>query len=255
MASFTGVKAKELSAAMLTDPKALKKHLANGTPISSYPESSPLPAPRNSELAHSEPAVGTSLVPDILSQRSKDEAYHILENEGNKAMISQNATTAGQAASSTLDPRRLLDPKGFNNAQWQSDPKSSSTESTLAQPGPPNLQLTGQSSKANNKPSETQSNFKGTNVDGLYKRDHEDFDGLGMGSLIEKVHNVSQREERPRKKPKVENGEFEVEEDKKFAFNGGGKGGEIGDYLKEQKKQGIAGSGSVNAVVDLTGGT
>lgn len=248
MASFTGVKANELSAAMLMDPKALKKHLANGTPISSHPESSSLPAPRCSEPPHSEPSSGASLVPDTVTLRSKDEAYHVPDNEGNKAMTSQNATMAGQAASSTFDPRRLLDPKGFNNAQRQIDSKSASTESTLAQPGPSNLQLSG-------KPSETQDNPRGTNVDGLHKRDHEDFDGLGMGSLIEKVHNVSQREERPRKKPKVENGDFEVEEDKKVGFIGGGKGGEIGDYLKEQKKQGIAGSGPVNAVVDLTGGT
>ena len=240
---------------MLTDPKALKKHLANGTPISSHSESSPLPAPHCSEPLHSEPPIGASLVPATVSPRSKDEAYRILDNEGNKAMISQNATTAGQAASSTFDPRRLLDPKGFNNAQRQSDSKSAPTESTLAQPGPPNLQLSGQPSAANNEPSETQGNPEGTSVDGLHKRDHEDFDGLGMGSLIEKVHNVSQREERPRKKPKVENRDFEVEEDMKVGFSGGGKGGEIGDYLKEQKKQGIAGSGPVNAVIDLTGGT
>lgn len=156
-------------------------------------------------------------------------------------MSSQNATVVGQAASSTFDPRRLLDPKGFNNDQRQRESKSASTESILGHPTSSNLQLNGISSEINS--------------NGLRKRDHEDYEGQGMGSLIEKVHNVSQREEHPQKKPKVENGEFDAEEDKKASFVGGGKGGEIGDYLKEKKKQGIAESGSVNAVVDLTGGT
>ena len=255
MASLTGSNSDQLSAATLMDPKALKKHLANGTPISSRPEPSSLPAPRGTEPLHPEPSFGTSFVPDIVSQPSNDDAYHVLDNKEKKAMSSQNATMTGQAASSTFDPRRLLDPKGYKNAQRQRDPKRASTESTLAQSDPSNLQLSGKLSEANDNPSETQGNHIGPNVDGLHKRDHEDLDGLGMGSLIEKVHNVSQREERPRKKPKVENGEFEIEEDKKANFVSGGQGGEIGEYLKEQKKQGIAGSVPVNAVVDLTGGT
>ena len=255
MASFTGPNTNQLSAAMLMDPKALKKHLANGTPISSHPESSSLPAPRGSEPLHSEPSLSTPFVPDVVSQQSNDDAYHVLDKKEKKAMNSQNATMAGQAASTAFDPRRLLDPKGFNNAQRQKDSKSASTESTSAQPGPSSLQLSGKFSEVHENPSETQGSHIGPNVDGLPKRDHEDLNGLGMGSLIEKVHNVSQREERPRKKPKVENDEFEVEEDKKASFVGGGQGGEIGEYLKEQKKQGIAGSGPANAVVDLTGGT
>lgn len=255
MASFTGPNPNQLSAATLMDPKAMKKHLANGTPISSHPESSSLSAPRGSEPLHSEPSLSTSFVPDTVSQQLNDDAYHVLDKKEKKAMNSQNATMAGQAASSTFDPRRLLDPKGFNNAQRQRDAKSASAEFTFDQPGPSSLQLSSKLSEANDNPSETQGNHIGPNVDGLHKRDHENLDGLGMGSLIEKVHNVSQREERPRKKPKVENGEFEIEEDKKPSFVGGGQGGEIGEYLKEQKKQGIAGSGPVNAVVDLTGGT
>lgn len=50
---------------------------------------------------------------------------------------------------------------------------------------------------------------------------YEDSDSLGMGSLIEKVHHVSQREERPRKKSKTENGEFEIEKDKRVSFVNG----------------------------------
>lgn len=241
MASWTGANGTQLSAAALTDPKALKKHLANGTSISSHFASSSVPARRGSEPPRSEPFFEIPFIPDLASQKSKDDAYDALDHKGKKAVSSQNATIAGRAASSSFDPRRLLDPKGFSNDQRQRDSKSASTESTIAQPSPSNLHLNGKPSEAD--------------VNGLRKRDHEDYEGQGMGSLIEKVHNVSQREERPQKKPKAESGEFDVEEDKKVSFVGGGMGGEIGEYLKEKKKQGIAESGSVNAVVDLTGGT
>ena len=234
MASFTGANGTPVSAAMLIDPKALKKHLANGTPISSHFEPSSLPARRDSEPPQSESSLGKPLVPHIAPQQAKNDAYYAPDNQGKKAMSSQNATMVGQAASNTFDPRRLLDPKSFNNDHRQREFKSASTESISDQPSPSDPQL---------------------NDSGLRKRDHEDHEGQGMGSLIEKVHNVSQREERPQKKSKVERSDFDAEEDKKASFVGGGKGGEIGDYVKEQKKQGIADSGPVNAVVDLTGGT
>lgn len=247
MASFTGANGTQVSAANLTDLKALKKHLATGTPIPSQFTPSSLPARRGSEPPQTDASFEILLVPDIASQQSKDDAYHALENKGKKAMSSQNATMPGQAASSTFDPRRLLDPKGFNNDQRQRDSKSASAGSTLAQPSPFNLQLNGKISETNGDPIETTFNA-------LHKRNHEDYEGQGMGSLIEKVHNVSQREKRPQKRPKVEDGDFDVEEDKRVNFVGGGQGGEIGDYLKDKKKQGIAEAGPVNGVVDLTGG-
>ena len=241
MASLKENSGTQISAAMLTDPKALKKRRANGTPVSFQPQYIFPHARRSSEPLHSQFLFEPSLLPDIATQRSKDDAYHILKNKGKKATISQDPTTVGQAASSTFDPRRLLNPKGFNKEHRQKDSTYPSTESTFGQSSPTTLQL-------DSKPSEI-------NVNGLLKRDHDDCEGEGMGSLIEKVHNVSQREGRPQKKPKVENGDFDVDEDKKFGFVSGGKGGEIGDYLKDKKRQGIADSGLVNTVVDLTGGS
>ena len=255
MPSLTAANGTPISAAMLTDPKALKKHLANGTPTLFHFEPSFLPARGSSEPPQSESCFEATIVPDTAPQRSKDDAYFVLEYKGNKAMGSQNAAAAGQIASSTFDPRRLLDPKGFNNYQRQRDSQSASTQSTLGQSSPSNPQPNGKPSETNGNTIETNSNPSKINGNGLRKRDHEDYENQGMGSLIEKVHNVSQREERLQKKPKVEKSEFDVEEDRKACYVGGGKGGEIGDYLKERKKQGIAESGPVNAVVDLTGGT
>ena len=249
MASFTGINGTHLSTATATDPKAMKNHLSTGTPISSHPELYSLSARRDSELPSSEPPSETPRVSEVASQRSEDNADDTLENKGKKTMNSQNPTNSDQATPSTFDPRRLLDPKGFNKDQRQRDPKSTLIDSSSAQPGPSNVQLNGKAPENNGDPIKSK-------VNGSQKRDLEDWDGRGMGSLIEKVHNVSQREQRPQKKPKVEHGDFDVEEDKRAGFVGGGQGGgEIGDYLKEKKKQGIAESGTVNGVVDLTGGT
>ena len=232
---------------MLTDPKALKKHLANGTSISSHFETFSLPARCGSEPLHSESLVDMSSTPDITLQKSKDDAYHVRQDKARKTISSPNAA---MTISSTFDPRQLLDPKAFKNDQKQRDSKSASTESHLRQSTPSDQQR-------NNKTSEGNGNRSDVDVDvnSLHKRDREDFEGQGMGSLIERVHNISQREERPQKKSKVQNDEFGVEDDKKVKSFGGGKGGEIGDYLKEKKKQGIEESNHVNAVVDLTAGT
>lgn len=248
MASSTEANGTRPSAATLTDPKALKKHLANGTPISSHFETPSLPARCGSETPQSEPFFGTHLLPDIMSQRSKDDAYHILEYKGKKTMSVQHAIPVGQVASNTFDPRRLLDPNGFSNDQRLRDTKSTSTEPISRQPTPSSRQLNSKSSEGNGE-------HPGLKVGVMHKRDHDDYEGQGMGSLIETLHNVSQREERPQKRSKVEKDQFAVEEDKKIKFIGGGKGGEVGVYLKEKKKQGIAESGPANTVVDLTGGT
>ena len=247
MASSTQANNAPIPPAILTDPKALKKHLANGTSISSHFEMPSPPARRGSEPLDLKYFVDMPLTPDIALQHSKDDAYHIWENKGRKTMSSPKVATT---TSSTFDPRHLLDPKAFKNDQKQRDSKSASTESHLRQSTPSDQQLNSKVSRGNENRSDLD-----VNVNGLHKRDREDFEGQGMGSLIERVHNISQREERPQKKSKVQNDDFGVEEDKKFKSFGGGKGGEIGDYLKEKKKQGIAESKPVNAVVDLTGGT
>lgn len=85
------------------------------------------------------------------------------------------------------------------------------------------------------------------------KRDRDDYEGQGMGSLLEKAYKVSPREERLQKKRKIENAE-DFEDEKKAEYGGGGKGGDLGDYMKQKKKEGIEQSGPSSSVVDLTGG-
>lgn len=206
-----------VSAAMLTDPKALKKHLANGTSRSSDFHSDFLLPPRQSSEPYFSIPEPFSL--DSPSLSSKDDAYHFLDCK-NLGKNTTNMIGVSQPSSSHFDPRQLLDPKGYNPAQLKRD-SNNTTESDSR--------------------------------NGLQKRSFEGGEGHGMGNLIERVHNVSQREDRPRKRQKSEQIGGEDENQKKTGFAGGGKGGEIGEYMNQKRKEGQSNLGP-QSVVDLTRG-
>ena len=70
----------------------------------------------------------------------------------------------------------------------------------------------------------------------------------GQGTLIERLHNVSQRGEPPQKRLKP----HQIgTENRTTAFVGGGKGGEIEEYMKQKRDEGQITSGPA-PVVDLT---
>lgn len=85
------------------------------------------------------------------------------------------------------------------------------------------------------------------------KRNQDEDEGNGMGNMIERMHNLTERQERPRKKRKTDkddNGDEQI----KAGFSGGGKGGEIGEYMKQKREEGQKESGPPQAVIDLTEG-
>ncbi|KZF23424.1 hypothetical protein L228DRAFT_209965 [Xylona heveae TC161] len=135
------------------------------------------------------------------------------------ASRSSSANSAGQAQ--RFDPRVLLNPKAFSKAaQSKKESAPSASDSQV---------LAG-------------------------KRKSSEPEARGMGSMIEMVHNVSTRDSIPSKRQKTEqsNGDEPIE---KTNFAGGGKGGEIGEYMRKKREEGrkeqTASSGTV---VDLTGG-
>lgn len=72
----------------------------------------------------------------------------------------------------------------------------------------------------------------------------------GAASLIETMHNIEKREERPYKRQKKDSDD-ELEQDqtrKKDTFTGGGKGGVIAQHIKDQRKEGA----SEATTIDLT---
>ena len=228
---------------MLTDPRALKQHLANGTSPSSHFGAFSLPPRRSTEPPHYPSSSYYPVINDLTSkQTTKDDAYHVFNGKGKNTAKTAVTQPSASAFSSQFDPRRLLDPKAFGKDPRKSDERIPSTMTT------PSEYL----SPLRASPNLPNGEYPEVNSNGVHKRDHDNTRVPSMGSLIERVHNVSQREERPQKKQKIET--FEDDDKYKKNFAGGGKGGEIGEYIKQKKKEGIEEDGSSATIVDLTGG-
>ena len=86
-----------------------------------------------------------------------------------------------------------------------------------------------------------------------------------FGSTMEKLHNVEQRSERPVKKIKHQHQPDFVDVDgledeeggekkKKANFSRGGTGGEVSEYMKQQREEGHKEAVVNGSVVDLTSG-
>ncbi len=75
-----------------------------------------------------------------------------------------------------------------------------------------------------------------------------------MGNLIERIHGITQRDGRPQKRQKTTKTDEDDDDQRKATFAGGGKGGEIGEYMREKRKEAQAESGPNGTVVDLTAG-
>ena len=228
---------------MLTDAKAMKQRLANGTSDSSHSAALSLPHRRNSEPAYSDYFLKTHIFSEATSQYFKNHAYPLFDSKGKKTTNIQHAVTEPslQTPSDHFDPRRLLDPKNFNKKSQKRDERSSTAASTFS----------GLQSSIHTSDPLSRGSLE-INGKGAHKRGNNHKDIPSLGNLIERVHNVSQREERPQKKQKTET--FEEENKDSKIYRVGGKGGEIGEYIKQKKKEGLEKLGPTGAFVDLTGG-
>ena len=227
---------RPISTAMLTGPKELKKIMNGTTPSTNSYMNASSPSARHS----SEPLSSSKFIESSLFDFTpcKDDAYCVLEEQGRSKK--QTKTFIGnQSPPARFDPRQLLDPKGFQQTQQRSESKKESINSISL----PHPQL-----------SPHQHGMEATHPIGLGKRDHEESELQGQGSLIEQMHNVTDREARPVKKRKTEDDEFTGSPEQGKAAFGGGKGGDLGQYMKDKRRQGQQDRELANAVVDLTGG-
>jgi hypothetical protein len=76
--------------------------------------------------------------------------------------------------------------------------------------------------------------------------------GIGMGHMLERTHNVAERDIMPQKRLKMyvdrqENGI-------KVNFNGGGRGGVIGEYMREKRDEARKEHLAQGTVVDISTG-
>lgn len=216
-----------VSPALLLDPKSMKKQAANGienTSPSSLTESKPRPQsePRDSFLILPHPTLN--------GYHSEDDAHMPHKGRG-KRLPQPDAPQRGQVpeAVSSFNARQLLDPKGFHQKPQQ--PRKDALNSK-----PNGISPTGPITEySSDKPTDDVNDFQ------------------GLGGMIERIHGISNHEERPQKRQKMD--DEHADEDKR-TFSGGGKGGELGEYLEEKRKEGQDEAPAVfpPSVVDLTGG-
>lgn len=78
--------------------------------------------------------------------------------------------------------------------------------------------------------------------------------GGGMGSMLERMHNIADRDMLPQKRRKIH--EEHPGDMRKAEFNGGGKGGVLGEYMRVKKEEGQKErqNGTHVAAVDLSAG-
>ena len=229
-----------VSAAALMDPRIMKQQMANGTPSSLFEPSNsylhsgsePLPIIKYPLTAPSDSDINCA----VLSS-SKDDAYTVFKGKGK---MSQNQSTM-HLPNGVSSARQLLDPKNHNKeGSYKGDLKT-----------PPNATASPLSSF--HKPINDGSPESSSDSKSVQGQKHGGSEEQGIGNLIERLHGISEREERPFKKRKVER-DSDFEGEKKATFRAKRQGGELGEYVKQKKKEGLADPEAVRNVVDLTEG-
>ena len=75
--------------------------------------------------------------------------------------------------------------------------------------------------------------------------------GGGMGHMLERMHNIADRSVMPQKRQKIHDNR--QENSRKAEFHGGGKGGVLGDYMREKREEGRK-ENVKSTVVDISAG-
>lgn len=76
--------------------------------------------------------------------------------------------------------------------------------------------------------------------------------GGGMGHMLERMHNLSDRSLVPQKRQKIH--DERPQGARKAEFNGGGRGGVLGEYVRKKREEGQKESMASGKAVDLSSG-
>ncbi|MCJ1402420.1 hypothetical protein MMC11_005640 [Xylographa trunciseda] len=197
------------------------------------------PLQTSTSLPHSThdslPLFPTSAPMSLPDTANVDETYTAIEDQ--TGAIKPNHFLARPQ----YDPKQLLNPKSFDAVKHQKQDAHNSTTTSRETMDP--LQ--------HSEIFSPQFVFDSPDQDSG-KRSHAEDASAGMGGLIERVHNVSAREERPIKRLKTQHADEDETVGPKAAFGGSGKGGEIGEYMRLKRKEGQDEAVQAFSVVDLT---
>ena len=228
-----------MASSLLLDPRAMKRQMTNGNALAFLNQSHDPPQRYGSEPLQYLPAESSDLHSEFPSLFPRDDTYIATMNKGRKASSGRDPP---HAPKTTFDPRALLDPKGAKQKMEKKEDVKANNHTTSA-----------------NSQFHPVSASNGDVAPLTRKRDTDDEANFGQGSLIEKRFNVTDREARPVKRQRVEKEDEFPEEDtkpKRHANMGGG--GELGEYVKKKREEGLKESGplptSTPVTVDLTTG-
>lgn len=144
------------------------------------------------------------------------------------------------------DAAALLNPRGLKQTpqQIQNGPRNNAV---------PSQQLSFQFDSPGGQP---QTSFHAHPPSQNGTNEHKGFapyaNGGGMGHMVERMHNVADRDMMPQKRQKVR--DDRQENVRKAEFHGGGKGGIIGEYMREKREEGRKENMAKGTVVDISAG-
>jgi len=223
----------------------------NGTSTFSIPRSPYIPQTAQAKVKSSVSVTGSHFRPVDFISPAYNDAYTKPTAQGrsrpNASFNGVNPTPTRQLP--TWNAAALLNPRGFQKSHQQDERKVD----TPIRNGPPsNIAFQFDSPMGSTPPVQ---NTQPVRQNGGYMWPNEPAPAMGMGHMLERVHNVSERDFLPQKRRKIER---EVEDDNahKAHFRGGGKGGVLGEYMKEKQEQGRKedAANGTRPSVDLTGG-
>ncbi|MCJ1313460.1 hypothetical protein MMC25_007138 [Agyrium rufum] len=146
---------------------------------------------------------------------------------------------------SIFDPRALLNPRNAYTPTSRKRPSPETTSSVASDPSHGG-------SSASSEPSFVFASSTNPDDSPDEQETEQTAAGGGLRSFIEKIHNVEEREARPMKKPRLKGDEEDEKPKSKAQFAGGKKSGELGQYIRDGRKEGQEVSGTAPTVVDLT---
>jgi hypothetical protein len=138
------------------------------------------------------------------------------------------------------NPSALLNPLGFHSAPQQNAQNGFSNNNPA-----PQLSFQFDSPAGTPEPSfrtypSSQRNGdirqNGVNGNGFAASANGNGNMRGMGNMLERMHNVTERDMVPQKRRRIEDQSNGAQ--RKAEFNGGGKGGVLGNYMREKKEEG-----------------
>jgi hypothetical protein len=223
----------------------------NGTSTFFIPQSPYVPQTAQAKARSSVPVAGSHFRTLDSISVARSEAYTKPTVQGrsrpNAPLNGANPTPNPQFP--TWNAVALLNPKGFQKSHQQDERKANTPiRNTLS----PNIAFQFDSPIGSTPPIP---NAKHVSRNGGYMWSSEPASETGMGHMLERMHNVSERDFLPQKRRRIER-EGEDDNAQKAHFGGGGKGGVLGEYMKEKLEQSRKEDAANGArpSVDLTGG-